>query len=96
MAVMGCGLATFYPPENAKLFQRIVDADAGAIVSEIPMGRAVESRNFPKRNRIISGLSLGVLIVEAAKRSGLLITAREADEQGRRGSAAPFSLVGCC
>jgi len=90
VAVMGCGLATFYPAENAKLFQRIVDEDAGAIVSEIPMGRAVESRNFPKRNRIISGLALGVLIVEAAKRSGSLITAREANEQGR----AVFALPG--
>ena len=82
MAVMGCGLATFYPSENAKLFQWIVDEDAGAIVSEIPVGRDVESRNFPKRNRIISGLSLGVLIVEAAKRNGSLITARRLTTSG--------------
>ena len=89
IAAMAGGIDVIYPPENADLHARIVEA--GAAVSEQPPGMETRSQLFPRRNRIISGLSRGVIIVEAAKRSGSLLTARIAGDQGRDVFAVPGS-----
>lgn len=90
IAVFGCGIDIIYPPENRKLFLDIIDH--GAIISEFPLSTTPEGKNFPKRNRIISGLSLGVVIVEATADSGSLITASHALEQGREVFAVPGNV----
>lgn len=87
VAVVAGGIDVIYPPEHADLTQRI--AEHGCIVSEMPPGFVPRAKEFPRRNRIISGISLGVLVVEAARRSGTLVTARLAAEQGRDVFAIP-------
>lgn len=88
IAVLGTGFDNIYPPEHKNLVEEIVKT-GGAVISEFPLGSKVEAGNFPARNRIISGLSLGVAVTEAAQDSGSLITASHAANQGREVFAVP-------
>lgn len=90
VAVLGSGLEALYPPENRELAEKI--ATAGAVITEFPMQRTADRQTFPMRNRIISGLSFGLLVIEASGRSGALISANQAGEQGRSLYAVPGQI----
>lgn len=91
LAVLGCGIERIYPHEHHKLAEQIMQQ--GALISEFPIGTPPEGRNFPRRNRVISGLSLGVMVVEAPEKSGAILTASVASDQGREVFAVPGSIL---
>ena len=90
VAVLGSGIDIVYPPENKNLYHKITES--GAVISEFPLGTRPEPYHFPLRNRIICGMSVGTIVVEAAMKSGSLITARLAADQGREVFAVPGSI----
>ena len=92
IAILGNSIDSIYPKENEIIAQKIIEY-GGAIISEYPIGSKIEKKNFPARNRIISGLSKGVIVVEAKEKSGSLITADFALEQGRDVYAVPGSIT---
>ena len=91
IGVLGCGVDIIYPAENRELFERIIK-NGGAVISEFPFNIRPRKENFPMRNRIISGLSEGIVVIEAGKKSGTLITAKWALNQGREVFAIPGSI----
>jgi DNA processing protein len=92
LAVLASGLDCIYPPGNYNLARRIVESGQGALITAFPLGVKPEAGNFPARNHIISGLSLGVLVTEAPPKSGALITANSALDQGREVFAVPGGI----
>src|SRR5690554_6991369 len=91
VAVLGCGVDVIYPPRHARLYHQLIEC-GGLILSEHPPGTRARAGYFPRRNRIVTGLALGVLVVEAAEKSGSLVSARLAVEQNREVFALPGSI----
>lgn len=93
IAVLGCGIDIIHPPSNARLYREISEGGFGAVISEMPLGLRPNKGLFVARNRIVSGLSLGVVVTEGAEDSGTLITARHAADQGREVFAVPGPIT---